>query len=64
MQTIADNFSVVAVIVVAVVLLLGLGNMLRAGSASKSQTLMRWRVGLQFAAVCVLMFAYWLSQGV
>lgn len=40
---------------VAVVLILGLWNMLRNGSHSTSQRLMRWRVGLQFLAIIVLM---------
>jgi len=40
---------------VAVVLVLGLANMLRGGSANTSQKLMRWRVGLQFLAIIVLM---------
>ncbi len=44
----------VAVIAVAVVLVLGLVNMLRGGSANTSQTLMRWRVGLQFLAILVI----------
>jgi len=42
---------------VALVLLAGLWNMFRGGSASTSQTLMRWRVGLQFAAVVLMMTA-------
>ena len=37
------------------VLLIGLVNMMRGGNASTSQTLMRWRVGLQFAAIVVIM---------
>lgn len=40
---------------VVVVLLLGLFNMLRDGPGSRSQNLMRWRVGLQFIAVILLM---------
>ena len=44
----------VAVLAVAVVLILGLANMLRSGSANRSQTLMRWRVGLQFLAIVVI----------
>jgi hypothetical protein len=40
---------------IAVVLLLGLWNMLRGGSANRSQTMMRWRVILQFVAIVVLM---------
>ena len=57
-----DTASPVLVAVVVVVLLLGLFNMLRNGSGSTSQTLMRWRVGLQFVAVCVLMLVWWLRH--
>lgn len=46
---------------VAVVLVLGLVNMLRGGSPSLSQKLMRWRVGLQFVAIVVIMLAIWLK---
>lgn len=57
------NYAVpVAIGAVAVVLLLGLVNMMRGGSANLSQTLMRWRVGLQFVAICVIMLAVWLMQ--
>ena len=51
-----------AVAAVAVILLLGLFNMMRGGSASRSQNLMRWRVALQFVAIIVLMAALWFSQ--
>lgn len=47
---------------VACVLLMGLWNMMRGGSASKSQTLMRWRVGLQFVAVCIIMAAVYFTS--
>ena len=39
---------------VFVVLLLGLANMARGGSPNLSQKLMRWRVGLQFVAILVI----------
>ena len=52
----------IAVGAVAVVLLFGLWNMLRGGSSNLSQTLMRWRVGLQFLAICVIMIAIWLMS--
>ncbi len=45
---------------VAIVLLLGLVNMMRGGSANMSQKLMRWRVGLQFVAVIIIMIVLWL----
>jgi hypothetical protein len=38
---------------VAIVLLLGLFNMMRGGSQKKSQSLMRWRVILQAMAIGV-----------
>jgi hypothetical protein len=46
---------------VSAALLLGLINMARGGSANRSQNLMRWRVGLQFAAIVLLMIAVWWS---
>ena len=55
-------FPFLAVLAVSVVLVLGLWNMMRGGSANRSQTLMRWRVGLQFIAIIVLMAALWISQ--
>jgi NADH:ubiquinone oxidoreductase subunit H len=51
-----------AVAAVAVVLVLGLLNMMRGGSASRSQNLMRWRVLLQFAAIILIMAALWLAN--
>jgi hypothetical protein len=49
----------VAIVAVGVVLVLGLFNMMRGGSPSRSQQLMRWRVLLQFAAVVVIMGVVW-----
>ncbi|RYX94597.1 MAG: twin transmembrane helix small protein [Bradyrhizobiaceae bacterium] len=40
---------------VALVLLLGLFNMMRGGSPNRSQQLMRWRVLLQFVAIAITM---------
>ena len=48
-----------AIAAVAVVLMLGLYNMLRGGSPNLSQTLMRWRVVLQFIAVIIIMLTVW-----
>ena len=44
----------VAVGAVFIVLLFGLANMARGGSPNLSQRLMRWRVGLQFVAVLII----------
>ena len=49
----------VAVAAVALVLLLGLLNMMRGGSPNRSQKLMRLRVLLQFVAVVITMLAVW-----
>ncbi len=52
-------FVPAAIIAVAVVLLLGLVNMMRGGSANRSQYLMRLRVLLQFVAIIVIMATIW-----
>lgn len=52
-----------AVLAVAIVLLLGLINMMRGGSPNRSQKLMRWRVLLQFVAIIVIMAAIWVMRG-
>jgi len=49
----------VAVGAVALVLLMGLVNMMRGGSPNRSQTLMRWRVLLQFVAIVITMITVW-----
>jgi hypothetical protein len=49
----------IAVGAVALVLLLGLVNMMRGGSPNLSQKLMRWRVLLQFVAIMIAMVAFW-----
>jgi hypothetical protein len=48
-----------ALAAVALVLLMGLVNMMRGGSPNTSQKLMRLRVLLQFVAICITMFALW-----
>ena len=45
---------------VSFVLLAGLINMMRGGAASRSQKLMRWRVGLQFATIMLVMLGLYL----
>ena len=48
-----------AIVAVAIVLLLGLVNMMRGGSPNRSQKLMRLRVLLQFVAIVVIMLTIW-----
>ena len=59
---IVNYLSYIAVGAVLVVLLMGLWNMMRGGNSNTSQKLMRWRVGLQFVAIIVLMLGLYLSQ--
>ncbi len=55
----SDVIVFVAVGLVLIVLVLGLANMLRGGSANTSQRLMRMRVLLQFAAIVIIMGVIW-----
>jgi len=49
-----------AIIAVAIVLGMGLTNMMRGGSPNRSQQLMRMRVLLQFVAIVVIMATVWI----
>lgn len=63
MANFMSHFAVpIAIGAVAVVLLLGLVNMMRGGSANTSQKLMRLRVLLQFIAIIVIMATVWFMQ--
>jgi hypothetical protein len=48
-----------AIAAVAIVLVLGLINMMRGGSPNRSQKLMRLRVLFQFVAIIVIMATIW-----
>ena len=60
MEYLTKFFIPIALAAVAIVLALGLWNMLRGGSPNLSQTLMRWRVILQFVALCIVMLTIYL----
>ncbi|MEM8652228.1 MAG: twin transmembrane helix small protein [Pseudomonadota bacterium] len=53
--------SLIGMIAVAVVLFLGIWNMAKGGSASRSQKLMRLRIAFQFFAVVAVMTALYFS---
>lgn len=55
----SNTVVLVACVAVAVVLLLGLVNMMRGGSSNVSQRLMRLRVILQFFAIVLIMGVLW-----
>ena len=62
MAQIVPYLAPIALAAVVVVLFLGLFNMMRGGSSSRSQTLMRWRVILQFIAIIVVMATLYIAQ--
>ena len=55
----SNTLVLLACVAVAVVLFLGLFNMMRGGSANLSQKLMRLRVLLQFLAIIFIMGVVW-----
>ena len=61
-DSISDLFVTIAIGAVAVVLVLGLINMMRGGSPNTSQKLMRLRVLLQFVAIIVIMVIIWVKS--
>lgn len=62
-MTLSNTLVPVAIVAVAVVLVLGLVNMMRGGSANTSQRLMQLRVQLQFVAILIILFVLWWRSG-
>jgi tellurite resistance protein TehA-like permease len=60
MEVLPRYLVAAAVAAVFVVLLAGLWNMLRGSNPNLSQSLMRWRVGLQFLAIVLMMILVYL----
>lgn len=55
MQTVLYHATTIAVFAVLIVLLFGFWNMMRGKNPNLSQKLMRWRVGLQFVAILIIL---------
>ncbi len=62
-SSIAFHMTTVATVAVAVVLFLGLRTLLKGNDANLSQKFMRWRIGLQFVAIIVIMLFVYLTRG-
>jgi hypothetical protein len=62
METVLRSLSVLGLLAVVIVLLAGFWNMMRGQNPNLSQTLMRWRVGLQFLAIVVAMLLVYLLR--
>jgi hypothetical protein len=54
MSTLLNNSATIVAFFVFLVLAAGLINLIRSDSSSTSQTFMRWRVGLQFVAILLV----------
>lgn len=54
MPSFSNAIVTIAILAVAVVLVLGMANLVRQGAGNTSQRLMRWRVGLQFLAILII----------
>ena len=59
--TLISYVILIALAAIGIVLLLGLWSMVSGGSLNISQRVMRWRVVLQFIALCLVMAALYLS---
>ena len=57
MSGIVTYLLLALLVIVAIILFMGLMNMMRGGSANRSQTLMRWRVIAQAVAVAAMVAA-------
>jgi hypothetical protein len=62
MQTILYHATTVAVFAVLIVLLLGFWNMMKGKNPNMSQQLMRWRVGLQFVAILIILAYFFVTH--
>jgi Hypoxia induced protein conserved region len=61
-MNIFDYLIPISLAAVFIVLLLGLWNMMRGGNSNKSQMFMRWRVGLQFVAIIILVAGLYFTR--
>ena len=62
MEYVLYHLVTVAVVAVTIVLLLGLWNLTRGNNSNRSQKLMRWRVGLQFLAILIILAYVFVSH--
>lgn len=63
MATVFNILAIVVMVAVVIVLLRGLVNMMRGGSASTSNKLMQARVFLQFIALVLILLAVYFTRG-
>ena len=61
-MTLSGSLVGAAILLVLVALVFGLVNMLRGGSANRSQMFMRWRVGLQALAIAAIVVSLYFRK--
>ena len=61
-MTLSGSLVGAAILLVLVALVFGLVNMLRGGSANRSQIFIRWRVGLQALAIFAIVVALYFRK--
>ena len=62
MASILPTLAILAMAIVAIVLIFGLWNMMKAGDANTSQKLMRMRVAMQAIAVVLIVAAIYFAK--
>lgn len=62
MQTFFYHATTIAVIAVIGVLLFGLYTLMKGDNSNLSQKLMRWRIGLQFLAILIILAYVFVSR--
>jgi hypothetical protein len=62
MQILLYQLATVLVFAVLIVLLIGLRTMVKGDNSELSQKLMRWRVGLQFLAIVIIIVYAFVSH--
>lgn len=62
MQTLFYHATTVAVLAVLAVLFFGLYNLMKGNNSNLSQKLMRWRIGLQFLAILIILAYVFVSH--
>jgi len=62
MQTFLYHATTVATLAVLAVLLYGLWTLMKGNNSNLSQKLMRWRIGLQFLAILIILAYAFVSR--
>ena len=62
MQTFLYHATTVATLAVLAVLLYGLRTLMKGNNSNLSQKLMRWRIGLQFLAILIILAYVFVSH--